>query len=159
MFSSKSKTTKTSKSVKQTRKVKTNSPKTRMNTQKQIISTFLCMLNTIKLYHWSTTHYATHKATDQLYTDLSAKIDLFVETMFGKEIAEFRARVLQMCCIKLNSIKTNKDFKRETEQYKSFLINLTNNKTFNIQKNTDLVNMRDDILGSLNQFLYLLTLN
>ena len=144
----------------QTRKLKVSPIKTRMNNHKKIISTFLCMLNTIKIYHWSTNHYATHKATDQLYSDLSAKIDTFVETMFGKESVEFRNEVLlQLHSIKLTSIKSNSDFKKETEQYKSFLINLTNNKTFNIQKNTDLMNMRDDILGSLNQFLYLLTLN
>ena len=136
-----------------------SSVNTRMGFQKKLVSTFLCMLNTVKLYHWSTNHYATHKATDQLYSDLSSKIDTFVETMFGKETIAYRQKVLQMRSVNLHSIQTNKDFKIETEQYKSFLINLTNNKTFNIQKNTDLMNMRDDILGSLNQFLYLLTLN
>jgi DNA-binding ferritin-like protein len=126
--------------------------------QKKIVSTFLCMLNTVKLYHWSTVHYSTHKATDELYSGLSSKIDTFVETMFGKESIAVRQKVLQMNSIHIHSMQTNRDFKNETEQYKSFLINLTNNKTFNIQKNTDLMNMRDDILGSLNQFLYLLTL-
>ena len=116
------------------------------------------MLNTVKLYHWSTSHYATHKATDQLYSDLSSKIDTFVETMFGKETTSFRQKVLQMRSINLHSIHTNNDFKNEADQYKTFLIKLTNNKTFNVQKNTDLLNMRDDILGSINQFLYLLTL-
>ena len=131
---------------------------TRMGLQKKIVSTFLCMLNTVKLYHWSTSHYATHKATDQLYSDLSSKIDTFVETMFGKETTSFRQKVLQMRSINLHSIHTNNDFKNEADQYKTFLIKLTNNKTFNVQKNTDLLNMRDDILGSINQFLYLLTL-
>ena len=156
MFSNKSKTTK--QKNKQTRKAKHGSTSIRIISEKKIVSTFLHMLNTIKLYHWSTTHYSTHKATDQLYSDLSSKIDTFIETMFGKENTHSRSVVLQMHSIKLNSIKTNVDFKKETERYKSFLINLTNNKMFNIQKNTDLINMRDDILGSLNQFLYLLTL-
>jgi hypothetical protein len=150
---------KSTRQVKRTRKNKTVSSNSSMDTHKKIISTFLCMLNTVKLYHWATTHYATHKATDQLYSELSSKTDTFVETMFGKETTEFRNAVLKMRTIKINPIQTNKDFKKETEQYKSFLINLTNNKTFNIQKNTDLLNLRDDILGSLNQFLYLLTLN
>jgi hypothetical protein len=131
---------------------------TRTGLQKKIVSTLLCMLNTVKLYHWSTSHYATHKATDQLYSDLSSKIDTFVETMFGKETTAFRQKVLQMRSINLHSIHTNNDFRNEADQYKTFLIKLTNNKTFNVQKNTDLLNMRDDILGSINQFLYLLTL-
>jgi len=79
--------------------------------------------------------------------------------MFGKESIAVREKVLRMNSIHVHSMTTKKDFKKETEQYKSFLINLGNNKTFNTQKNSDLLNMRDDILGSLNQFLYLLSLD
>jgi DNA-binding ferritin-like protein len=126
--------------------------------QCKITSTFLCILNTIKLYHWNTDHYATHKATDQLYTDLNAKIDTFVETMLGKENVSERNKDLNIRSLQLNTFKSNKDFRKETEAYKSFLISLSDNKTFNIPQNSDLMNMRDDILASLNQFLYLLTL-
>ena len=147
-----------SRTNKHTRKHNNNSANNRMSIHKKIVSTFLCMLNTVKLYHWSTGHYSTHKATDELYSELSSKIDTFVETMFGKETISVRQKVLQMNSVHIHSIKSNSDFKKETEQYKSFLINLGNNKTFNIQTNSDLLNMRDDILGSLNQFLYLMTL-
>lgn len=154
-----SKSSKSIKKANKTRKVKTIALNSRMGIQKKIVSTFLHMLNTVKLYHWATGHYATHKATDQLYSELSSKIDTFVETMFGKESIEFRSEVLKMQNVSVKSIKSNKELKEEAERYKSFLIKLTNNKTLNIQNNTDLMNMRDDILGSLNQFLYLLTLN
>ena len=127
--------------------------------QNKITSTFLCMLNTIKIYHWNTNHYATHKATDQLYGDLNEKVDTFVETMLGKESVSTRHKVLKINSLKMNTYKSNKDFKKETESYKSFLIGLTNNKLFNTPQNSDLMNMRDDILASLNQFLYLLTLH
>jgi len=147
-----------SRSNKHTRK-RNDSENTILSVQKKIVSTFLCMLNTVKLYHWSTNNYSTHKATDQLHSDLSSKIDTFVETMFGKESIAVREKVLRMNSIHVHSMTTKKDFKKETEQYKSFLINLGNNKTFNTQKNSDLLNMRDDILGSLNQFLYLLSLD
>jgi len=126
--------------------------------QNKITSTFLSILNTIKLYHWNTDHYATHKATDQLYGDLNAKIDTFVETMLGKENVPSRNKVLEINSLKLNTFKSNNDFRKETESYKSFLIGLSNEKSFNTPQNTDLMNMRDDILASLNQFLYLLTL-
>ena len=36
-----------------------------------IVSMFLQMLNTVKLYHWKTTSYAQHKATDELYSKLN----------------------------------------------------------------------------------------
>ena len=42
---------------------------------KDIIYFFLQMINAIKLFHWKTTDYATHKATDQLYADLNLKIE------------------------------------------------------------------------------------
>ena len=126
--------------------------------QSKITSTFLCILNTIKLYHWNTDHYATHKATDQLYGDLNTKIDTFVETMLGKESVLSRNKVLNIHSLHMNTFKSNKDFRKETEMYKSFLIRLSDDKSFNTPQNTDLMNMRDDILASLNQFLYLLTL-
>jgi len=137
---------------------KTAKNRSSVSLQSKITSTFLCILNTIKLYHWNTDHYATHKATDQLYGDLNTKIDTFVETMLGKESVSFRNKVLEINSLHMNTFKSNKDFKKETEMYKSFLISLSDNKSFNTPQNTDLMNMRDDILASLNQFLYLLTL-
>ena len=137
---------------------KTAKNRNAVSLQSKITSTFLCILNTIKLYHWNTDHYATHKATDQLYGDLNAKIDTFVETMLGKESVSFRNKVLEINSLHMNTFMSNKDFKKETEMYKSFLISLSENKSFNTPQNTDLMNMRDDILASLNQFLYLLTL-
>jgi DNA-binding ferritin-like protein len=138
--------------------VKKRSSSSASNIQNKIVSTFLCILDTVKLYHWNTDHYATHKATDQLYAELSTKIDTFVETMLGKESVASRHKVLNITSLKLRTFKSNKDFKKETEQYKAFLIGLSNIKSLNTPQNTDLMNMRDDILGSLNQFLYLLTL-
>jgi DNA-binding ferritin-like protein len=130
-----------------------------LSLQTKITSTFLSILNTIKIYHWNTDDYSTHKATDQLYGDLNTKIDTFVETMLGKENVPSRNKVLNIRSLSLNTFKSNKDFRKETESYKSFLIGLSNEKSFNTPQNSDLMNMRDDILASLNQFLYLLTLH
>ncbi len=44
------------------------------------------MLNTIKLYHWKTTSYSEHKATDELHERLSGHIDTFVEVLLGKMV-------------------------------------------------------------------------
>ena len=45
-------------------------------------------------------------------------------------------------------------FKREVEMYKDFMIGLSFDTN---KKDTDLLNVRDEILGHLNQFTYLLT--
>jgi hypothetical protein len=47
------------------------------------------------------------------------------------------------------------DFKKEIERYKLFLNGMSNDNTLNT--NTDLMNIRDELLSNLNQFTYLLT--
>ena len=47
------------------------------------------MLNTIKLYHWKTYSYATHKATDDLYSKIG-------ENQFSLNLpASFKVYLLQ----------------------------------------------------------------
>jgi DNA-binding ferritin-like protein len=52
--------------------------------EKDVTVLFLEMLIMVKLYHWKTSSYATHKATDELYTNLNANIDKFIEVLLGK---------------------------------------------------------------------------
>ena len=135
---------------------------------KDIIYFFLQMINSIKLFHWKTTDYATHKATDQLYADLNLKIDQFVEVLLGKNSAihnnnnnnnNTRSYILNITSLKLPSFKNNTDLKKEIDHYKIQLMNLTSSPQINKIYNSDLLNIRDEILALLNQFLYLLTLN
>jgi hypothetical protein len=49
------------------------------------------------------------------------------------------------------------DFKREVAKYKQFLIDMNKDADLNITNNSDLLNIRDEILANLNQFTYLLT--
>ena len=145
---------------------KNSSPKTLKNTgnkkiYKDTVYCFLQMLNTIKLYHWKTTDYPTHKATDQLYSDLNGKADEFVEVLLGKSDAagKNRAMILNVKSINVRSFNNNNELKREIEKYKSFLISFTNNSLMKKQYNADLIAIRDEILALLNQFLYMLTLH
>jgi hypothetical protein len=115
---------------------------------------FLQMLNTVKLYHWKTSSYAQHKATDELYSNLNGSIDSFVEIMLGKNGGS-RVNLTGTKQIPLLDYTDVSDFKREIEKYKMFLVGMGNDNTLN--SNTDLMNVRDEILGQLNQFTYLLT--
>jgi len=122
-----------------------------------VVPTFLQMLNTIKLYHWKTTSYSTHKATDDLYSKLNENIDRFVEVMLGS--GGNRSKLLHVPMIKLTMASNNDAFKKQIEVYKTFLLNLS--KTFsddNAHTHVDLLAIRDEILADMNQFLYLLTL-
>ena len=125
------------------------------NIQQRIVIMFLQMLNTIKLYHWKTTSYAQHKATDELYANLNTGVDSFVEIMLGKTGS--RVNLTGQKSLPLLDYTNVSDFKKEIEKYKTFLINLNKEEDLNITNNSDLLNIRDEILGNLNQFLYLLT--
>jgi DNA-binding ferritin-like protein len=52
--------------------------------QKEITVVFLEMLLMVKLFHWKTHSYATHQATDDLYSKLNEHIDSFIEILLGK---------------------------------------------------------------------------
>ena len=126
-------------------------------TQKIIVLTFLQILNTVKLYHWKTHSYAQHKATDKLYSDLSDNIDTFVETMLGKH--GNRVDLTNVKSLPLFDYNNLNSFKQKINQYRTFLINMTNDANLNLTNNSDLLNIRDEILGNINQFEYLLTFN
>jgi len=125
------------------------------NFEREVVVKFLEMLNTIKLYHWKTYSYATHKATDELYSKLGENVDKFVEILLGK--AQNRTNLLDVKNIRLFDMKTPEEFKSAIEEYKFYLVNLNKNKAMNLMSNSDLFNIRDEILGDLNQFLYLYT--
>jgi len=121
-----------------------------------IVPTFLGLLNSIKMYHWRTTSFSTHKATDELYGQLNSKIDTFVETLLGRQS---RARILTVGrTLAIRPVHTNAELKKTIDGYKEFLLRLSTNKEFNVAANTDLLALRDEILATVNQFLYLLTL-
>ena len=125
---------------------------------KLVIPKFLEMINTIKIYHWKTYSYATHKATDDLFGNLNTKTDEFVEVMLGKSDIN-RVSVLRFPSIKLVTFSSNAECRKLVEGYKNFLLDLPKNKHFNAMSNIDLLAIRDEIVALLNQFLYLLTLH
>jgi DNA-binding ferritin-like protein len=147
--------TKVNKKAKMSKTRKNVSP-TNQYTQQKIVTMFLQMLNTVKLYHWKTHSYAQHKATDQLYDELNDNIDTFVETMLGKK--GDRVNLTGQKTIPLLDYTDVTNFKKEVEKYKTFLIDMNKDAGLNITNNSDLLNIRDELLGNLNQFTYLLTL-
>uniref|UniRef100_A0A6C0DQQ7 Uncharacterized protein n=1 Tax=viral metagenome TaxID=1070528 RepID=A0A6C0DQQ7_9ZZZZ len=117
-----------------------------------IVKVFLECLNMVKLYHWKTHSYAQHKATDELYSKLNEHIDQFVEVLLGKD--ESRIRMMEKR-IDLPDPTNIKDLKTRIYEFREFLTDF--NIVFDSKKDSDLLNIRDEILGDINQFLYLLT--
>lgn len=147
------KSLKTKRINKQTRKsYKKNKKPANLRQKSHIVRVFLELLNMVKLYHWKTHSFAQHKATDELYAKLNENIDTFVEILLGKD--ESRVKMLEKR-IDLIDPNNTTDFKERIYEYREFLTDM--NIFFNSSRDMDLLNVRDEILGNVNQFLYLLT--
>lgn len=125
--------------------------------QKDVTIKFLELLMMVKLFHWKTLSYATHKATDELYSKLNDHIDTFIEILLGKTAV--RTNLLNKHKISLIDLSTKEQLMNKINYYKSYLVGLSTNPFIRSMSNTDLLNVRDELLGDLNQFMYLLTLN
>ena len=117
-----------------------------------IVYTFFKFQHELKLYHWQTYSYSRHKASDKLYEKIIDLIDTFIEIYMGK----FGKRVqLSNRPLVIRSF-SDQTIIRFLIQFQAFLVDLE------IQlpkgKNTDLLNIRDEMLGVVNQTLYLFTL-
>lgn len=123
--------------------------------QKKITIMFLEILIMIKLFHWKTHNYATHKSTDELYTKLNSSIDEFIEVLLGK--TGKRTTLTNWNHIKLIDLNSNAELHKKITDFNDYLIGLNNNKALKVMNNTDLFSIRDVILSELNQFLYLLS--
>ena len=135
-------------------KTKSRKPRTtkRCNpeqTKHSIVTTFLEMLNTVKVYHWNTRSFAEHKATDELYAKLNEGVDQFVETLLGKR-GDRLSHIHKKSPI-LTLSKT--DFKSRMFEYRDYLVHMDKC----LARESDLLSLRDEILANVNQFLYLMT--
>ena len=109
--------------------------------------------NTIKLYHWMTTSYPRHVASDKLHDQLHTLIDQFVEVYIGKyDRPRLNTGDLKLTC-------HNHNDKTITEHLDAIISYMTKD-IFNFIKevDTDLISIRDDIIAAINQAKYLFTL-
>ena len=117
-----------------------------------IQTTLMQMQNQYKILHWQTMSFSQHKSFDEIVSSLSENIDEFIETYMGKY-----GRVIAAGTFNINLANyKDTDFVALTNNYIEFLIGLSN--VLDKTQDSDLLNIRDEILGSLNQLKYLLTL-
>ena len=108
----------------------------------------------LHVYHWQTTSYARHKASDELLGSLTDFIDKFMEIYFGKY---GRVAFPEEVNIKIGNMSDENGMKFLDEMIHYYIEVLP---TYLDPKNdTDLLNLRDEILGTTNQIKYLYTLH
>ncbi len=115
---------------------------------------FFQMRDQIKLYHWQTKSYSRHKATDGVIDALDEHIDKYVEVYMGKY---GRPRLTA----RTNTVKLQNLSEASIVRFiKACIHVLTNELTKGLKPtDTDLVNLRDEMLAELDQLLYLFTLH
>jgi len=117
------------------------------------INFFFSMREQIKVYHWQTYMFARHKATDDVLDALDGSIDKYVEVYMGKH---GRPKVTAST----NTIKVqNMADKTAAKFIKACIAYLQGPLVKRLKPtDTDLINIRDEMLAELNQLLYLYTL-
>ena len=115
------------------------------------LSSFLKIANQLKVYHWQTTSYAEHKAFGKAYEQLEPLIDSFIEIYISKT---GRPTMPTKYELQVNSYTDQYDiFLKGCIQ---FLVGLGADLS---QEDTDLLNIRDEMLATINQLRYLLSLS
>jgi uncharacterized membrane protein len=116
---------------------------------------FLFVLrNQIKLYHWQTRSYARHVATDNVLKELDELIDQYVEVYMGKygrpKLSGPDAIVRLQ---NLSEAGATKLIRTAVNYFMGPFV-----KHLDQSKDTDLLNLRDEMVGHLHQLAYLFTL-
>ena len=120
-----------------------------------IVRTFFKFQNELKLYHWQTHSYPRHKASDKLFNSVIELTDTFIETFMGKY---GKRCALSQKPITVRSFNETRVIKF-LEEYRTFLTNLQKELPKNKSGISDLLNIRDEILGKVNQTLYLFSIH
>jgi hypothetical protein len=118
------------------------------------INFFFTMREQIKMYHWQTHVFARHKATDDVISALDETIDSYVETYMGKYGRPKVTATSRIVSIQNMTEKTAIRFIGTCIKYLEGPLVKRLKPT-----DTDLVNLRDEMLGELNKLLYLFTLH
>lgn len=106
----------------------------------------------MKICHWQTKSIARHEAFGDFYNDLDGLIDDFVEEAMGKYgrfVLDDETNVIQLANLSDINLKGLVNTTREA------LVQMTDQLD---SSDTNLLNLRDEILGKLNKYSYLFTM-
>lgn len=118
-----------------------------------IVTKLLTYQNQVKILHWQTTSFSEHEALGELYDSFNDKVDSFIEVFMGKY-----GRIMSQNSFNLSLENYNNmpplSLMLQIEQY---LVGELPDM-LDSQKDTDLLNIKDELLASVNKTKYLLSL-
>lgn len=117
------------------------------------IKTILNFQNELRLHHWGTKSYSAHIALGKAYTSIDALLDTFAETYMG---ALGKEELKQISELQLNGPYRTTAM-QVLNSFQDYLMNELPKEIDESQ--TELLNIRDEMLGVVQQTKYLLTLS
>lgn len=124
-----------------------------MDNIENFISYLFYIQHNTKVYHWTTKSYARHKASDSFLSELSDLLDTFVEVYMGRYS---RPNFQEKRQVKLQEWNDQEALNKLTE-----LKNILEKQLPKLLSKSDseLFNIRDEMLALINKTNYLYTLN
>ena len=117
-----------------------------------VISPLVQFQQQLRIFHWQTDSYAQHKAFGKAYEELDGLVDAFVETYMGVFGRSKPTVIFQIELKPLSSFDVVNDVLLSFEEY-------LRDMSLELKGYTDLLNIRDSILGEVNKLRYLLSLS
>ena len=118
----------------------------------ELILKFVEIQQQLRFLHWQTKSYAKHQAYGQVYENLNELIDTFVETCMGKHGRPSYQGGYTIQGKDIDEISIQEFI----DESVSFFIGLS--EKLDSKTDTDLLNIRDEMMGEFNKLKYLLTL-
>lgn len=121
--------------------------------KEELMINFITLQEQFRVLHWQTKSHARHIAYGGIYDALNGLIDNFIEVYMGKYgRVEFTSGEGTIVLKNTNDLGLNEFLNQNLE----FLMSLSN--SLDPQKDTDLLNIRDEMMSEINKLKYLLTL-
>lgn len=118
-----------------------------------VFKNILQNISQAKLLHWQTSKYAQHKALDELFDSLIDLGDELAESIMGK----YGRPVLSEECLCLRLFNYNDNLSYFMDELYNCYRNECRN-LFEENKDSELLNIIDEIIGTVDKIKYLLTL-
>ena len=119
---------------------------------KNLFEYFLGLIGQVKLFHFSTMKYSTHKALDEFHENLSELVDKLLEVYIG----HFNKQPLEIFEISMKATTDVSNLIPYLESQIKIIIGIRN-KTF--KTNTQIQNILDEIVALFDRTIYLCKLS
>jgi len=115
-----------------------------------VVQPLLQFQTQLKLWHWMTKSFSQHKAFNKAYEEISDLIDTFVEVFFGR----YGREALKDVNLGLKASVEDSTIITILSAMRAYLAGMDKD----LKGATDLLAIRDDILGEVNHLVYRLSL-